>query len=176
MSCDKLRATFLVRKRFEFCDGRSSVDVVAENGDVDVFGKAFDQTVGLGQRCPALEEQARLPARQLMVERLERPADSEVFLDIADRRAKPVGGREKSVETIPRRCGDQRRIIGRAHERVSLLLKSSGLKNSCIHIGNAPIPLRRSSRVAWPCLGSAKTRRKIDAMRSCSPSRGSMSC
>jgi hypothetical protein len=41
-----------------------------------------------------------------MVERVERPADPEILLDIADRRAEPIGGREKSVETIARRCGD----------------------------------------------------------------------
>jgi len=37
-----------------------------------------------------------------MIERVQRPADPEILLDIADRRAEPVGGGEKQIETVAR--------------------------------------------------------------------------
>ena len=79
------------------------VEIVAKDCDVDVFGEAIDQTIGFRQRCAALEEQARSRRGTFVIERVERPADPEILLDIADRRTEPVGGGEEYIETIARR-------------------------------------------------------------------------
>jgi len=51
------------RSASEFFNVVRLPEIIAEDGDVDVFGKALDQPEALGKRRAALEEQAR-PVRE----------------------------------------------------------------------------------------------------------------
>ena len=60
----------------------------------------MDQTVGFRQGRATLEEETRSSGGSLMVEGIQGPADPEVLLDIADRGADSIGGREKQIEPV----------------------------------------------------------------------------
>src|SRR3546814_1880522 len=57
----------------------------------------LDEAVRLRKRGAALEEQPWLVGAALMIELVQRPADPEILLDIAERRAKPVRGRQEQI-------------------------------------------------------------------------------
>src|SRR3546814_8675445 len=88
------------RQRFELVDARGFAEIVPVYGDVDILGKALDEAVRLRKRGAALEEQPWLVGAVLMIELVQRPADPEILLDIAERRAKPVRGRREQVPAI----------------------------------------------------------------------------
>ena len=50
-----------------------------------------------------------------MVERIKRPADPEVLLNIDQRRAEPVGGGEKQISAICNACSNDLLETFRAH-------------------------------------------------------------
>lgn len=85
-----------------------------------------------------------------MIERVQGPADPEVLFDIADWSAEPVGGRKKKIEPVARRRGDDLLVGGGGHDAAlsSVSELSRPRRNSCIQIGKAGRPARRSSRIA----------------------------
>ena len=99
-------STFPFRQGFQFLNGRRFVEIVAEHGNIDVLGKPLDQAVSLRQGRATLEEEARSSGGSLTIECIQGPADPEVLLDIVDRGAEPVGGREKQIEPVACRRGD----------------------------------------------------------------------
>ena len=142
-------------------DGHRFAEVVPENRDVDIFGEAMDQAMGFGQGRAALEEQAGPIGRPLVVERIQGPADPEVLFDIADGSAEPVGRRKKEVEPVAWRHGDDLLVRRLGHGCASSTFgkPSRSRRNSCIQIGRAENPARRSSRIACPCSGLPNRRR-----------------
>ena len=87
--------TLLAAHSFQFLEGRGLSNVFPENGDVDVFGEAFDQAIAFGERGAAFEEQARATGLQFIEERIKCPANPEVFFDILLVGAEPVGSADK---------------------------------------------------------------------------------
>ncbi|UUZ77121.1 hypothetical protein LP414_07245 [Polaromonas sp. P1(28)-13] len=53
--------------------------VIAKNGDVDVLGEPGDQAKCFGQRGTAFEKQTRPTSVQAVEQRVQGPADPEVF-------------------------------------------------------------------------------------------------
>jgi hypothetical protein len=84
---------FLATQSFQFLDGRGLSNVFPEN--CDVFGEAFDQAIAFGERGATLEEQARPTDLQFIEERIERPANPEIFFYVLLIGAEPVGSAEK---------------------------------------------------------------------------------
>ena len=123
------------------------MEVVAEYRDIDVLGKAPDEAVGLRKRRAALEEEAWASRGTLVIEGVQSPEDPEIFLDIADRRTESIGRRKKQIEPVARR-GRYELFVGRGRqERTSPTSAevSNPRTNSCIQIGRAERPARRSS-------------------------------
>jgi hypothetical protein len=89
----------LTAQRFEFLNGCGLSEVVAKNGDVDVFGEAINQCERLRQRSSAFEQQARRSCRQAIEENVERPADPEIFLDVLNGGAESAGCGQEQVAT-----------------------------------------------------------------------------
>jgi hypothetical protein len=81
------RPTLVPAQRLELFDGRRFADVVPEHRDIDVLGEAVDQAEPLGQGGAALEEEAGASLFQTVEQRIQRPADQEVLLDILGCRA-----------------------------------------------------------------------------------------
>jgi hypothetical protein len=52
----------LAAQSFQLFDGRGLADVLAKDGDVDVFGEAFDQAVAFGERGATLKSRRGPPA------------------------------------------------------------------------------------------------------------------
>ena len=71
---------------------------VAEHHEIDVLGKALDESEDLGQGCPALEEQPRMPPGPVVEQRVEHQADPEVLLHVAWQR---IETRSRRFEDIP---------------------------------------------------------------------------
>src|SRR5690606_41393866 len=83
-----------------------------------------------------------------MVECVERPADPKILLDIANRRTKPVRCRQEKIELLSGHRGDDSFISRAAQEGSSGMVSAGsikGLRKSCIQIGIANRPARRSS-------------------------------
>src|SRR3546814_3290897 len=74
----------------------------------------------LRKRGAALEEQPWLVGAALMIELVQRPADPEILLDIAERRAKPVRGRQEQVPAIGFSRPDDLLVAGAGHARRTL--------------------------------------------------------
>src|SRR5690606_3103771 len=101
----------------------------------------------------ALEQQSWPCSRPLVIQRVQCPADPEVFFDIADWCTQPVGRREKQILSVSWQGADDLLICRCAHVFASL--ESAGISNSrrnvCIHIGSVESPKRRSSLIVLPC-------------------------
>ncbi len=162
----------LAAQSFQLLDGRGLSNVLPEDSDVDVFGEAFDQAVTFGERGATFEEQARATGLQFVEERIERPANPEVFFDILLIGAEPVGSADKEVAAllVARRQYGLKALGHRLLGRLALLMIGAGagarLKGfgfsaaggapafACwsrsrtiirIHSGSADRPLRKSS-------------------------------
>ena len=85
--CIEPGTTPLIRQNFQLLNCRRLVEVISENGDVNVLRKAINQPVGFRQRGASLEQEARRTSRSFVIERIQRPADPEILFDISDRRA-----------------------------------------------------------------------------------------
>src|SRR3546814_4452521 len=107
----------------------------------------------LRKRGAALEEQPWLVGAALMIELVQRPADPEILLDIAERRAKPVRGRQAQVAAIGFSRPDDLLVAGAGHARRTLAGVTSSRRKSCIQIGSAARPSFKYLRSVRPCLG-----------------------
>src|SRR3546814_1719853 len=123
--------------RFELVDARGFAEIVPVYGDVDILGKALDEAVRLRKRGAALEEQPWLVGAALMIELVQRPADPEILLDIAERRAKPVRGRQEQVPAMGFSRPDALLVAGAGHARRPQAGVTSSRRESCIQIGSA---------------------------------------
>nr|WP_263377840.1 hypothetical protein [Granulicella paludicola] len=101
-SFDGLQAgiTLLPAHSLQFLEGRGLSNVFPEDGDVDVFGEAFNQAVAFGKRRAPFEEQAWATGLQFIEERVKCPANAEVFLDVLLVCAEPVGGAHEKVAAL----------------------------------------------------------------------------
>lgn len=95
----------LPAQSFQLLEGRGLADVLPEHGDVDVFGEAFNQAKAFGERCTTLEEKARPTDLQLIEERVESPANPEVFLDVLLIGAEAVSSTDKEIAALVIACG-----------------------------------------------------------------------
>src|SRR3546814_8671347 len=88
----ELGLALLAGHRFERLDAGLLANVFPEDRDVDVFGEALDEAKPLGQRGPALEQEARAVGRRTVEQRVECPADPANLFDILGCGAKPLPG------------------------------------------------------------------------------------
>ena len=96
----ELSPSFFRTQAFKCIDRGWLAEVVAKNGDVDVFGKSLNQAEGFRQGCSALEQQARRTGRSALEQRIERPAHPKVLLDVLLGRSDPPSGRDEQIATI----------------------------------------------------------------------------
>ena len=96
----------------------------------------------VGQSVSALEEEAGAADRSFVIERVQPPADPEVFLDMVDWRTEPVGSREKKVKAIERCRGADLSVGSGGHGRTCPASEATcrSRRNSCIQIGSAEKP------------------------------------
>jgi WD40-like Beta Propeller Repeat len=73
---------------------------VKEDGDVDVFGEAFNQAIAFRQRGSAFEEQAWAAGLQFVEERVERPTNPEVLFDILFVCSEAGGSANKEIAAL----------------------------------------------------------------------------
>ena len=92
--CVERGLALLAAERGEFLNRSRMTQVVAEDGHIDVFGKAFDQTEGLRQRSAAFEQQP-WPLRMSVEQCVKRPTDPEILFDVLRRCAEPLSGRRE---------------------------------------------------------------------------------
>src|SRR3546814_15257387 len=91
-----------------------------------------------------------------MIELVQRPADPEILLGIAERRAKPVRGRQEQVPAIGFSRPDDLLVAGAGPARRTLAGVTSSRRKSCIQIGRAARPSFQSLRQVRPGLGSTQ--------------------
>jgi len=75
------------------------------DGDVDLFGDSFDQTVTVGQRCAPLEQQARTTWFEVVEKCVERSAGPIVFFDVLCICLKLGSGPDKQIKAVLIACG-----------------------------------------------------------------------
>ena len=101
-----------------------------------------DFSAPVGQSVSALEEEAGAADRSFVIERVQRPADPEVFLDMVDWRTETVGSREKKVKAIGRCRSADLSVGSGGHGRTCPASEatSRSRRNSCIQIGSTEKP------------------------------------
>src|SRR5439155_15388415 len=157
--------------------------------------KTIDETKRLREGRAPFEKQTRPIRWQLVKERIERPADPEVFLDVLFRRPHPPSRRGEQRPAVRLRRGDHATVLGvHAGDRegfdgcrwvarwetldcrrgIRWFVSRSSLTTDCIQIGNVGRPCCRSARIASPWAGSCKMCRSCAMMLGRSDS--NMSC
>ena len=97
-----------------------------------------------------------------MVKGVERPAHPQVLLDVNEGRTQPPGRREEKIGSIGRLCADDVQECVCRHVLFAVPADMIGpRKMSCIQIGMAESPMRRSSASFGPLSRSLSSFRMI---------------
>lgn len=93
----------VLRETFAACQGQVRRDRPDVVGEVDIFGEAIDDAIGLRQRRPAFEDQMRGERRR--EEGLQRPDDPDVLLEQMHRASGPAcHNTERVCPFVPRQA------------------------------------------------------------------------
>ena len=75
-------------------------ETVAEHHEIDVLGKAFNESEGLGQGHPALKEQPRMPLGPLVEQGVENKANPKVLFHVARQRVEAGCRRFENIPPV----------------------------------------------------------------------------